>query len=815
MHDLRLALRLLLKHRGFSTVAILSLALGIGANTTIFSLLNGLLFRPLPGREPGRLATVYTSDSSGPLYSMSSYPDLRDFRASDQFEGLAAHTLRPLLITVQGESSRVIGGFLSGNAFDLLGLRASYGRALLPTEENPDRDPVVVLSHAYWKSRFASDPAVVGRVIAINGHPFTVVGVGPEGFTGLLRGVSEDVFVPLSMTGLLTGDSLENRGSRGLMIIGRLKEGATVESARASLAVIASRLYREFPNTWTNKKNDPRQVSVLPENASRLMPQVSAPVSAFLGVLLAIVATVLLLACSNVANLLLARASARRREIAVRVSLGATRAQIVRQLLAESLLLSLAAGALGLGLAVVAMRLIGSLQSPLPVSLALGLGLDPSVLFFTLALSIGTGLLFGLMPALGAARVAPMEALHQRAPGSMAARLGLRNALVVGQVAGSVLLLVCTGLFLRSLLNAEAIDPGFSPHNVALFSVDLESSGYDETRGRLLFEQMRERLAALPGVESVSLAGRLPLSFGGGRRSLDVPGYVQGRGEDMEVHFSVVGPDYFRTMRTTLVEGRGFTVEDAGGPGGVVVNQAFARKYFAGQRPLEQRVIMHGRMNGEFRETPMDVIGVTRDGKVNSLGEEPTPFIYYPLSHLYQAQMDVLLRTNGPRAGLFADVRKAVAALDPALPVFDFRTLEQHLSLALFPVRAVSFLLGLMGSVALFLAALGLHGVLSYSVSRRTREIGIRMALGATRDRVVRAILGFGARLTVAGLVLGLLAAAAATRFLTFLLYGISPLDPATFVAIPLVLLAVGLSAAAQPARRAARVQPVEALRDE
>jgi len=815
MNDLRLALRLLLKNRGFSAVAILSLAIGIGANTTIFSLLNGLLLRPLPGREPGRLVTVYTSDSSGPLYSTSSYPDFLDFRASDQFDGLAAHTLQPVLLTLQGESSRAIAGLVSGNAFEMLGLHGSYGRMLLPSEETPNQDPVVVLSHAYWRSHFASDPAVVGRALALNGRPYTIVGVGPEGFTGLLRGVSQDVFVPLSMSGALNGDGLDNRGSRGLMLIGRLREGATPESARASLAVTADRLYREFPNYWTNKKNEPRVVSVLPENASRIMPQIRTPVSAFLGVLLAIVAMVLLLACSNVANLLLARATARRREIAVRVALGASRLQIVRQLLAESVLLSLCAGALGLALALAAMRLITTFPSPLPVNLALGLELDPRVLLFTLALSIGTGLIFGLMPALGAARVAPMEAFRQLSAASLAAKLGLRNVLVVGQVAGSVLLLVCTGLFLRSLLNAEAIDPGFSTKNVTLFSVDLESSGYDEARGKLFFEQIRERLAALPGVESVSLASRLPLSFAGGRRSLDVPGYAKGKGEDMEVHFSVVGPDYFRTMRTDLVEGRGFTAEDAAGAGSVVVNQAFARKYFAGKPALQQRVVMHHRVNGEFRETPVDVIGVARDGKVNSLGEDPTPFIYYPLSHLYESEMTVLLRTSGSRAGLSTDVRQAVAALDPVLPVFDFKTLEQHLGLALLPVRAVSSLLGLMGTVALFLAALGLHGVLSYSVSRRTREIGVRMALGAGRDLILRMVLATGAKLTTAGLGLGLIAAFAATRFLTFLLYGISPLDPVTFVLIPMILLAVGLGAAALPARRAARVQPAEALRDE
>ncbi len=817
MNDLRLAFRLLVKNRGISAVAILSLALGIGANTTIFSLLNGLLLTPMPGRDPSSLVSVYTSDSSGPLYSASSYPDYLDFKNGvDALEDLSAHTLQPVLLTQRGESHRAMANLMTGNTFEMLGLRATYGRMLLRSEEPPGSHPVVVLSHAYWRSRFGADPGAVGQAIALNGHPHTIVGIGPEGFTGLFRGVAADMFVPLAMHDVLSRDPVGNRGNRGLMLLGRLRDGATVDSTRAALGVVASRLHETHRETWTDVKNNPRVVSVLPESESRILPMIATPVSAFLGVLLAIVGFVLLLACSNVANLLLARASARRREIAVRVALGATRGQLIRQLLTESVLLAALAGSLGLAIAYFAMDVIAAVQPPLPVSLALGMKLDPRVLLFTLVVSVATGLVFGLLPALGATRVGPIEALRSAASERVQSRwFGARNLLVVGQVAGSVLMLLCTSLFLRSLGNAEAINPGFVARGVSAFSVDLASRGYNEAQGTVFFDQMRERLLTVPGVEAVGMTNRMPLSFEGGRRSLGIDGYTPAEGEDMEVHYSVVGAGYFETLKTPITRGRAFSATDVTGPGVVVVNQAFVNRYWPGKSGVGERFVVPRRVVGQSVETTMEVVGGAQVGKYISLGEAATPFIYYPQSHLYEAQMNVLLRTNGDPARLATEVRSAVASLDPNLPLFDFRTLDQHLGLALFPVRAVAWLLGLMGALALFLAVLGLHGVLSYSVSRRTREIGIRMAIGAQRDAMLRMILGYGARLTTAGLALGILAAFAVTRFLTFLLYGISPLDPLTFVLVPGLLLAVSLGAAALPARRAAAVEPIEALREE
>jgi len=812
--DLRFAARLLIKSPGFTCVAVVSLALGIGANTTIFSLLNALLLQPLPGRDPSRLATVYTSDYSGPLYGASSYPDYLDFRSQSQvFDGLAAYGIQPLVLSDAGESQRAFAQLVSGNFFDMIGLGAAYGRTILAAEETPGQHPVAVLSDALWRGRFGADPAVVGRRVALNGRPYTVVGVAPSGFSGMMRGISMDVFVPLAMRPSLSGESLDERGNRGLMLIGRLRQGVGIEDARADLGVIGRRLHASYRDSWTNRHGEPRSVSVLPEEASRVLPQIRGPLSGFLGVLLAAVGLVLLLACSNVANLLLARASVRRREIAVRVALGARRGQLVRQLLAESLLLSCGAGALGVALAALSLRLILAFQPPLPVSLALGLELDRRVLLFALLISIATGVIFGLWPALRASSASPIESLKARGHDSVVRRrFAARDALVVAQVAGSLVLLIGAGLFLRSLSNAKAIDPGFDPNGVLVFSIDLGAQGYDPTRGARFYEALQERLERIPGVESASVASVLPLSLGGERRGLRVMGYEPGPGEDMEVHSSFVGPGYFETMRVALARGRGFEAADAlGARGVVVVNEAFVRRYWPGREGLGERVVVGDRTG----DVPLQVVGVARDGKYTALGEDPTPFVFYPHRQLHRAEMSVVARAQGDPSALVPVVRREVAALDGALPVYDVKTLVAHLGTALFPARAAATLLGLTGALALVLSAIGLYGVLSYAVALRTREIGVRVALGAERADVVALVVGRGLRLAGIGVAIGLALALGVTRFLSFLLYGTSPLDPLTFASISALLLSVALFAAWEPARRALRIHPAVSLREE
>ena len=812
--DLKHAARLLARSPGFTAVAIVSLALGVGANTTIFSLLNAFLLQPLPGREPARLATVYTSDYSRPLDGASSYPDYLDFRTGSRaFEGLAAYGMKPLLFTESGESQRILAQLVSGNLFEVLGLRAAYGRTILPAEETVGQHPVVVLSDSFWRSRFAADPAVVGRSVALNGKPYTVVGVGPAGFTGLIRGIGVDLFVPLAMDPSLTGDALDSRGSRGLLLVGRLRQGARVEEARAELAVVARRIHASEPDQWTNRLGEPRTVNVLPEDASRVLPVARGPIAAFLGVLFVAVGLVLLIACTNLASLLLARANVRRREIAVRLALGAGRARLVRQLLTESLLLSLVAGALGVALAALALQLILAFQPPLPFSLALGLELDRRVLLFTLLLSVATGVSFGLLPALRASAASPIESLKTRGAEAKRRRwIGLRDALVVAQVAGSLVLLVGAGLFLKSLSRAQAIDPGFDPERALVFSLDLAAQGYDDARGSVFYTTLQERLAATAGVRAVSFSTSLPLTLGGERRSFRAVGYEPGPGEDMEVASSFVGADYFETMRTALARGRGFTRQDAPGTRPVVVvNEAFVRRFWPGRDGVGERLVLPWR-DGEVE---MEVIGVARDGKYSSLGEEPTPYIFYPQRQLYRSQMAVVVRTQGDPAALLPELKRQVAALDATLPVYEVKTLVAHVGTALFPARAAATLLGLTGALALLLTAIGLYGVLAYLVTLRTREIGVRMALGARREDVVRLVAGRGLRLAGAGLAIGLVLSALVTRFASFLLYGTSPLDPATFSAVVVLLLGIALAAAWMPARRAAGVEPVVALRED
>lgn len=519
--DVRYGLRMLRKNPGFTAVAVLSLALGIGANTTIFSLFNALLLRPLPGRNPGALATVYTSGSSGSLYSASSYPDYLDYRdRSEAFSELAASTFTPMLLSGAGLNDRIIGETVTGNYFETFGVTALYGRTFTSAEDQPGAAPVVVLSHGLWQRLFGSDPAVVGETLKLNGQPVTIIGIAPKEFTGSIRGVSLELWVPFSNAPLLMPrrNLIERRGARGLFLFGRLKPGYTAEQAQSNLRVIGQQLYEAHPNEWTNKKGQPRVVSVLPESQSRVPPVARGALLGFLGMLLVVVGLVLLIACANVANLLLARAGARRREIAVRLALGAGRGRLVRQLLTENILLSLLAGVAGVLLAVWTSRLLMAFQPPLPFSLALDLGFDYRVLAFAFGVTLATGIIFGLAPALQATKPNLVVALKEVGAGGAGGyrRSYLRNGLVVTQVALSVLLLAGAGLFLRSLANAGTIDVGFDPENVLLVSLDLGLQGYDEVRGRVFYQQLQERLEKHPQIESASVARSLPLGLGGG-----------------------------------------------------------------------------------------------------------------------------------------------------------------------------------------------------------------------------------------------------------------------------------------------------------
>jgi predicted permease len=816
LYDLRHAARKLAKSPGFTAVAVLSLGLGIGANATIFSFLNAIFLRPLPVEDPDRVVAVFTSDFSGPLYGGSSYPDYLDFRTkTDAFAGLAAYTVAPMSLSEGSQTDRVFGELVTANYFAVAGLQASRGRTFRPAEdESPAATPALVVSDGFWRRRFAADPAVVGKGVTLNGHPFTVVGIAPPGFTGMMRGLAVDVWVPMTMAGAIpSSDRLDGRGNRFLFLLGRLKPGVTAEAAQARLAVLAAGLQRTYPDNWTDVKEKCRVITVVPESRARLFPAVRGAVLGFLGLLLSVVGLVLLMACTNVAGLLLARATARRREIAVRLSLGASRGRIIRQLLTESLVLSLLAAILGIVVASWATDLLVALRPPVPIPVALDLRLDLRVLGFTLLVSILTGLVFGLAPALQASRPELLPALKDgSAAGERAAsRWSPRRVLVVAQMAMSLVLLMGAALFLQSLGNAHRIDLGFDRANLLLLSLDVRLNGYDEPRGRLLYEQLLERAKGLPAVRSASLATEVPLGLGGTRRGIWVEGYEARSGEDMGVHTNTVGPDYFRTMGIRLVRGRDFAASDTGGrPGVVVVNEAFARRYWPDQDPIGRHVRL-----GDASGAPAQVVGVVQDGKYVTLGEDPKPFFYVPFLQRYESGATLHVRTAGDPRGLAEAMRREVRALDPSLPVFDEKTMTDHLGVSLLPARLAASVLGLFGVVASILAAVGIYGVMDQAVRQRTRELGVRVALGARPADLLSMVLGQSMRVAVAGLAIGLLAALGLSRLVASLLYGIGATDPATFVAIPALLAAVAMLASYVPARWAMKVDPMVALRHE
>lgn len=812
LQDLRYAIRQLVKSPGFTAIAVLSLAVGIGANSAIFSLFNGLFLKSLPGEHPNELVSIYTSDFSGPLYGASSFLDFKDLgERNNTLSGVFCFTPFPALLSTGEQSERVFGELVSGNYFDVIGIRPRIGRWFLPDEDvTPGTHPVVVISDAMWQRRFQREPTIVGRTVGLSGNAFTVVGVAPAGFTGILRGFSSEFWTPAMTRNLFRRNSndLTSRGSRGFFVMGRLKANVTIDQARANLAVLASQLHDAYPSEWEDIKKRPRVLSLLPESESRVFPGIRGPVLGFVALLMIVVGLVLLIACSNVANLLLARSAARRKEIAVRLSMGASRRRLVQQLVTESLLLSLASGAAGLVVAAWTRNVLAGFEPPVPIPLALDLHTDTTVLAFTLFASIATGVLFGLAPALQSTRSDISIALRDDSATQRRRRGWLKSALVVAQLALSLLLLIGAGLFVRSLRNASAIDPGFDPHNLLMMTIDVENEGHDATAGRAFYQRVIQRLQTIPGVRSVTLAELIDLGLAQQRRGTRIEGYTPQAGEDMEISFNRVGPGFFETMKVPLLRGRSFTDADVeGAPGVVIVNQTFAKLYWPGQDPMGKRL--------ESGNGWMEVIGIAKDGKYRTLGEDPRPYMFLPLYQNYATSATFVLRTTMNPTAAVSAARAEIAALDKSLPVFDVKTGEEHMSFSLLPARLAGSLLGVLGTLALLLAAIGIYGVMSFTVAQRTREMGIRIALGAAQANVLRLVIGQGMKLALFGMGIGIVMAAAMMRFASAFLYGISPTDPVTFAAIAGLLGFVAFLACYIPAHRATRVDPMIALRSE
>jgi predicted permease len=808
IQDLRFGARQLLKRPGFTLLAIISMALGIGANTAIFSLVDTVAFRPLPVRNASELQELYGTLHNGADYTLQSYLNYKDYRDRNQvFSGLIAYRIIVASLSHNGNNERVWGTVVSGNYFDVLGVPLLLGRGFLPEEnETPKSHPVVVLSYGCWQKRFGSDPAIVGRTVSLNNVTFTVVGVARKGFIGTEVAYAPEIWTPLMMGPVIEPGStyLDNRDSDNLFVVGRLKPGVTRAQAEASLKVLTAEMGKENP-----KENVGRGIELIPPGL--FIPDIRNSVLTFAAVLTAIGALVLLLACVNLANLLLARATERRKEIAIRLAVGASRARLIRQLLTESVLLSLLGGAGGVILAGWINHLVRTIKLPTDVALMFDLRVDWRVLSFTLALSVLTGLLFSVIPALQASKPQLVPALKDEASMAGFRRSKLRNTLVVAQVALSLVLLISAGLIVRSLQEAQRMRPGFNPQNAVALSFDVGLQGYDEAKGRAFQKQVLERIRALPGVESAALTDNIPLSLNYSSTTI----YLEGQppAASAQLPFAIptsVTPDYFRTMGITL-RGRDFAEQEDKRENRVaVVNETFAKKFFPGQDPIGKR------FNYSRPEDPFwQIIGVCGDGKYNSLGEEPKAAVFRPQLRDYSTTVSLVARTNRDPGNVLADIQREMRSLDPTLPLYEVKTLQEHMRLPLFPARMAAGALGGFGVLALVLAAVGIYGVMSYVVAGRTREIGLRMALGARTGNVRGLILRQGMTLAAIGSIIGLAIAFLATRLLKSVLYGVNAIDPRTFIGVTVLLGAVALLACWIPALRASRVDPMVALRAE
>jgi predicted permease len=808
IQDLRYGARTLLKKLGFTLIAIITLGLGIGANTAIFSLVNTVTMRPLPVEGPGRIVEV-TPLGKGASIGAFSYPFYKDFRDKNEvFDGLAAYRPTPISLSQNGVNERVWGYLASGNYFDVLGVRAFIGRTFTQEEDGaPGAHPVVVVSHGCWQRRFGGDPSLVGKTIKLNGHDFTVVGVAPEGFRGTVLIFEPDFYAPLMMAKQLApgeSDWLEKRGNGGIFSFGRLKQGVTATQARESLNLLKAQFAREYQSL------EGITFSVTPPGL--VVPLIRNGTLGFAGVLMATVALVLLIACVNLANLLLARAAQRRKEIAIRLSLGARRVRIVRQLLTESVMLSLAGGVVGWLIALWMIDLVVAFKPPIDFNLLIELTPDWRVMVFTLIVSFITGALFGLAPALQASKVDLIPALKDEAGLGGYRRSRFRNGLVVAQVALSLLLLIAAGLIVRSLQQAQNIGPGFEVENRITMSVDLGLQGYDEARGREFYKRLITRVESLPGVLGASYIDSLPLNLDFNGVNIYIEGQPFTRSSDLPtVSYGLVWPNYFRTMSIQMLEGRDFTMqEDKEESRVVIVNETFARRFWPGQNPIGKRLNRGGPDNPRS-----EVVGVVKDGKYGTLGEAPQPFVYFPVAREYDSNMSLVVHTGVEPQSMINAIRSEVGQLDANLPLYDVKTMSEHMRLSLYPLRAGAWVAGGFALLALLLAGLGLYGVMAYAVSQRTREIGLRMALGAESRDVMRLVVRQGMLLALMGLAIGLAGALVLTRLMSSVLYGVSATDIVTFAGVTLLLGSVVLIACYLPARRAAKVDPMIALRCE
>ncbi len=829
-NDVRFALRTLIRSPLFTAVAVLSMALGIGANTSIFSLLDQVLYRSLAVRDPKTLVVFHvddhspgwvTKDNSETSFSYPMYEDLRD--RNTVFSGVVARSGAPVSLSWNRQTERTRAEIVSGNFFEVLGVRAAVGRTITPSDDGaPGAHPVVMLSHDYWVRRFGGDPGIVNQKVLVNGHPMIVVGVTPAGFRGVLSGENPGLLVPIAMKREVTPtwDGLTERRVRWLNVMGRLRRGISPEQAQAALQtayrpVLEAEL-KQFPVRGKRAEQQILAQKIEIREAAQGINQLREQWEKPLVAVMALVGLVLLIACANVANLLLARSASRRREMAIRLALGAGRGALLGQLLTESLVIALAGGLLGL---LVSVWTTAALLRVLPADATSGwvtATVDPRILLFTLALSIVTGLLFGLAPAWQASRAQVAAALREQ-PATLAAAGGaarFRRVLVVGQLALSLLLLVGAGLFARSLFNLLHVDPGFHTERLLTFSIDPRLNGYQKERGFALFHDLQTRLAALPGVTAAGAASPGPLSHSNRGANVTVEGYTAREDEDMDVSQHSVSPGYFHALGIAMTRGREVSERDLNSPQKVVVvNEAFARRYFGSGNPLGRHMTFGA---GNNIKLDREIVGVVHDFKHNSLRDPVQPSVYFPYTNEERLDtMEFYVRSGRDWNALPGQVRRVVQQLDAGLPVFDVQPVEILVEESLQIDRLIAILSFAFGVLATILAAVGLYGVVAYSVARRTAEIGIRVALGAVPKDVLWLVMKEVGVLVALGLAIGLPAAIALGRLVESQLFGLKAGDPGIYILASLALVLVALMSGFVPSSRAARIDPIDALRHE
>jgi putative ABC transport system permease protein len=814
--DIRYGIRMLAKNPGVTIVAIITLALGIGANTAIFSGVSAFLIRPLPVPRAGELVRPLEVAADRGVSDDLSYPDYLDYRnQSTSFSGLAAEDMIQVALDTENQSDVIWGQVVTANYFDVMQVKPIMGRTFTPDEDKVvGGNTVVVLGNSLWQRRFASDPNIVGKQIKLNDRQYEVIGVGPEGFVGSKFALALDFWVPFSMVEELRRQPkvLQYRGDHWMNVIGRLKPGVSLEQASAEINGIAGRLNQAYPDERSNDT----QAKVMTEVDGRF--EDLGPVFKTGGLIaMAIVGLILLIACANVANLMLARAAARRKEIGIRLALGASRGRLIRQRLTESLILSVLGGGLGLLLALWVTDLMQGFVPVIEYTIITNFfALDSRALVFTLIVSLATGLVFGLAPAWHSSNpdvVPVLKGAQDVAAKGKLSRFNLRNSLVVAQVALSLMVLVCGGLFIKSFRRAQLMDPGFDNPRGLIVSLSPQLVGLDKDQSRNFYRQIVERVSNLPGVEGVGLAQLLPLGD-----STNSNGPVLKEGETLakgasgrSILTNVVGPGYFKAMQTPILEGRDFDDRDQENTQQVtIVNQRMAQMLWPGESAIGKRIFL-----GVNDRAPLQVVGVVKTGKYRNLAEDPQPFFYYAMAQRRPRTMALVVRSTIDPGGLAGAIRKEVQTLDRRVPVFAVKTMAEHMTYALWaPNMAATFSLA-FAALALLLSAVGLYSVMAYVVSQRTREVGIRMALGASRKHVMKMIARQGMGLAAVGLLIGLLLALGLVKIVSALLIGISGYDVTIFLLVPVLLAVVALVACYLPARRATKVNPLVALRYE